>query len=383
VWLDLAEVLREHARRWRTRAAAVGALAVVLLAIHPLPLCATESGYFGLLRARDLTPFGFLRLDMRPAHAVSSSRGAWGIETELAYQNTWALSSGVERYLKSLPGRSRLGAEQLDAIRNLPGENYLVDLELAEIDVRFHYKFSTHWGGYAGLSGLWYGGGFLDGTIERFHDTFGFGSFGRPAVARNQINTIINLKSAQSVEINAPHGSGFLDPTFGVRYSAIAMPEKWNLIFEVAVKAALAGQRHFLSTGRTDYGVQLTLQRFFERQALYLSTSGVYYHGSPEFPRTDAQIVPTAVLGYERRLSSKAHLLVQGYVSPSVFSTKETDLHELLATKIQLSVGFYQRVRRGIFSFAVTENLQNFNNTPDIGFQIGWAYSAALLPGDR
>ena len=29
-------------------------------------------------------------------------------------------------------------------------------------------------------------------------------------------------------------------------------------------------------------------------------------------------------------------------------------------------------------SFAITENLQNFNNTPDVGLQLGWAYSPAL-----
>jgi hypothetical protein len=29
-------------------------------------------------------------------------------------------------------------------------------------------------------------------------------------------------------------------------------------------------------------------------------------------------------------------------------------------------------------SFAFTENLQNFDNTPDVGLQIGWAYSPAL-----
>ena len=38
-----------------------------------------ESDYFGLLRARDITPFGFLRLDMRPTHArvPRSAAGAW------------------------------------------------------------------------------------------------------------------------------------------------------------------------------------------------------------------------------------------------------------------------------------------------------------------
>jgi hypothetical protein len=43
----------------------------------------------GLLRSRDLSPFGGLRLDMRPAHAVSIEPGSWAIETELGYQNTW------------------------------------------------------------------------------------------------------------------------------------------------------------------------------------------------------------------------------------------------------------------------------------------------------
>lgn len=384
-WLSRARRLRVPARRRRARGSATGcALALVLLAIHAPPLAASENGYFGLLRARDLTPFGFLRLDMRPAHAVSGSSGAWGIETELAYQNTWALSSEVERYLKSLPERRQLGLDELDAIRSLPGENYLVDLELAEVNVRFHYKFSSHWGGYAALNGLWYGGGFLDRTIEQFHDTFGFGSFGRPAVARNEINAIIHLKSAQSAQLNAPAGNGLLDPTIGVRYSAVTEPEKWNVILEAAVKAALGGQRRFLSTGHSDFGVQATLQRFSKRQALYLSFAGVYYKGGSEFPQTGAKIVPTLVLGYERRLSAKTHLLVQGYVSPSIFSREETDLHELLATKYQLSIGFYRRIGRGLFSFAVTENLQNFNNTPDIGFQLGWAYSDALLsPGNR
>ena len=58
------------------------------------------------------------------------------------------------------------------------------------------------------MRGLWYGGGFLDGTIERFHDTFDFGNFGRPAAARNAVNTIFDLKSTQSAQLNAPSGDG-------------------------------------------------------------------------------------------------------------------------------------------------------------------------------
>jgi len=92
---------------------------------------ANASEFYGLLRERDLTPFGFLRLDMRPAHAVSIEPGNWVLEAELGYQNTWSLSSSVADYLTSQEsqGRRKLGPNEVAAIRNLPGESYLIDLE--------------------------------------------------------------------------------------------------------------------------------------------------------------------------------------------------------------------------------------------------------------
>jgi hypothetical protein len=76
-------------------------------------------------------------------------------------------------------------------------------------------------------------------------------------------------------------------------------------------------------------------------------------------------------------------VILQGYASPSVYSHEDTDLDELLATKYQLSLGIYQRFGAGLISFAITENLQNLNNTPDIGFQLGIAFSPTLLPPNK
>jgi hypothetical protein len=61
-----------------------------------------------------------------------------------------------------------------------------------------------------------------------------------------------------------------------------------------------------------------------------------------------------------------------------VYSHEDTDVPELLKTKYQLSLGVYQRFGRGVLSFAITENLSNFNNTPDVGLQLGWAFSPVL-----
>jgi hypothetical protein len=342
------------------------------------PLSAAESDYLGLLRARDLTTFGFLRLDMRPAHAIHSAPGTWAIEAELAHQNTWALSSGARDYLDTLPGRRALGPDEVAAIRALPGENYLFDMELAELDVTLHYKFTERWGGYLVLSGVNYSGGFLDGSIESFHDAFGFDNNGRPAVERNAVNLIADLNNADIGVFDAPTTGGMLDPTVGIRYSSPQQMKGWHIVVEAAAKVAWRGEKEFLSTGDSDYGVQATLQRFGDNHAWYVSASAVYYDGRSSLTPTDPQVVPTVVLGYERPLGDKTHLVLQAYVSDSIYSKEDTQLSELLDTKMQLSLGFYRRIGRGVLSFAFTENLQNFNNTPDVGLQLGWAYSPAL-----
>lgn len=342
-----------------------------------LPAAHAEDGQlYGLLRSRDLSPFGFLRLDMRPAHALSIESGNWAIETEAGYQNTWALSPAVEDYLTALEpsGRRDLGTAELQAIHNLPGENYLLDLELALLDVTFHYKISDIWTAYIITSGVSYQGGFLDSGIEGFHDTFGFSSFGRPAVTRNQVNLVYDLKSSQYASLGTPTDGGLLDPTFGLRYTGLPLPGKWHLAVEAAVKVPVAGRRELLSTGRTDYGVQMSFQRKGQHHAFYVDAAAVYYDGSTQLSPQDPQLIPTVIFGYERMLTAHTNVNLQGYISTSVYSREETDLDELLGEKYQASLGMRHRRNNFLFTFAITENLQNINNTPDIGFQLGLAW---------
>ena len=332
--------------------------------------------FHGLLRMRDLTPFGFLRLDMRPASAASEPQGTWGVEVDVGYQNTWALSPNVQQYLESLPGRRKLGPAEIQAIRDLPGEAYLVDLELGLLDVTFHYKLSQHWGVYGVFSAVHYGGGFLDGTIESFHDAFGMSSFGRPALARNDVNVILDLKKTSLIQPELPE-NGVLDPTFGVRYNTSGNGAPWNVVVEGAVKVPYGGERPFLSTGHTDVGAQLTVQRFWDRHAAYASVSGVHTEAGDITPGYSRTFIPTLILGYEYRWTGNMNLVAQGYASRSVFNHDDTDLPDLLKTKYQASLGVRYRVGASVLTFAVTENLGTFNNTPDFGFQIGWTSSSA------
>jgi hypothetical protein len=357
------------------RAASLAAVVLTGLA-GPGLAAAADSAFYGLLRERDLTPFGFLRLDMRPAHAVSIERGTLAIETGLGYQNTWALSKNVEEYLTSLEpsGRRELGPAELAAIQALPGENYLIDLELATLDVTFHYKFSEIWTAYLTASAVSYHGGILDSAIESFHDTFGFSSFGRPAVNRNDVNVIYDLRSAQLAAFNAPSDGGFLDPTIGLRYVGARMPAPWSMALEAAVKVPVGGERMLLSSGEVDYGVQASFQRRGQHHAFYVNAAAVYYGGA-EFPvPEEAQFIPTLIIGYERVLTERTNLNLQVYVSTSVYDRQQTDLEELTGEKYQYSIGLRHRAGRFLITFGFTENVQNINNTPDIGLQLGVAW---------
>ena len=334
--------------------------------------------HYGLLQERDLTPFHFLRLDMRPAHALWNAPGSWGLEMTLGYQNTWAMSSNVRDYLQSLPKRSSLGPEEVRAIRALPGESYLVDFELGTLDFVFHRRLSSQWSVLASFSGVSYAGGFLDGSIEQFHKAFGFGSFGRYAVRRNDVNVILTLKGKRSALLGTPPSGGLLDPTVGLRYSLLPSAGPWNLVLESSVKMPVRGQREFLSTGHFDTGLQATLQRFLGRHAFYLSAAAVHTRGL-DLAGEESKIIPTIIAGYEYVFDKRTNLIIQSYASRSTFSRQDTDLKELRGGKYQLSLGLRHRAGPSLWTVALTENVVHLNNTPDVGFQLGWIYSPAFL----
>jgi hypothetical protein len=351
------------------------AVVILLAMLAPAAAVGESPAFFGLLRGRDLTPFGYLRLDLRPGFSEPRAPGTWAVETDIAYQNTWATSPEVEKWLNSLDGRRELGPADLQALRDLPGENYLVDLELAQLDVSFNYQVSEHWSAYLIASGAAFGGGFLDGTIEDFHDMINGPRFGRPAVVRDDYNVLFDLKSGQYATFEEPSSGGLLDPVIGARYTRAFADDRWRLAVESAVKIPLAHRANALSTGRTDFGAQVSLQRFSGRHALYLNLAAVYYAGMRDFVSEPSQVLPTLVAGYEYRLTPRTNVILQGYLSRSVYEDEQTDLSELRGGKYQISAGVHHRRGAHLITVALTENLQNINNTPDVGLQFGYSFN--------
>jgi Protein of unknown function (DUF3187) len=323
----------------------------------------------GLMRVRDMTPFGLNRLDMLPAHAVKATPGTFAFEFNLSYQNTWAISNNVKDYLEARGvERGEITGADVANILALPGDSYLVDGEFGLLDLTLHHRLSRHWGLYATIPFYFFDGGFLDSTIESFHDTVGFSNAGREFVMRDSFTGIANLRStATQIVITEKPDNDFGDPVLGARYSLKDVPQAWNMIFEAAVKVPRSDEERLVSTGEADYGVQVSSQWFFDRNALYLTLAGVYY-ASPDAGLAPDTWIPTVIGGWEMRVTEHLNFILQVYASRS--TVQETNLDELSADKLQATLGLQWLYRGAVLRFGITENLANFSNTPDVGLTL-------------
>ena len=336
-----------------------------------------EAGLLGPLRIRDMTPFNLLRLDMLPAHAVDAGRGSWAIETGLSFSNTFVMSENVRRYLQARGGSAPLSQGDAVAILGMGGDAFYLDGEFALLETTFHYRVLRRTSVYLTVSAYDFTGGFMDGTIEGFHDALHLENGGRELVPRGRFQTVMALGGSQYAALSAPVDFGFGDPVLGVRQALPLGASRWALVVSGEVKVAWRGERANLSTGTSDYGLQVALQGKFGRRALYADASLVSTDGQVFGIPLERRVFPTLTVAYETAIAPSVNFIGQIYASRSTVQDSTIDL--IKADKYQASLGLRTRHGRLIYGFAITENIKNFDNTPDIGLSLSLAW-AELKP---
>jgi hypothetical protein len=361
-------------------AAPLAAIAAIALSLAPAFAAPAQDPNgewqaLGPMRVRDMTPFGLTRLDMLPAHAVAATPGTFAVEVNVSHQNTWAISENVADYLEERGiERGEIGATEIAALVALSGEAYLVDGEFGLVDLTLHYRASRHLGVYATIPYYTFGGGFLDSTIEGFHDEAGFSNAGRTFAPRNRFLVVADLPNASLVLEESPEND-FGDPVVGIRHVFTPEPGRWHLVIEAAAKLVVDGSdseasRRLTSSGHHDFGAQFTAQRFFRRNALYASIAVVDFQGPTRGIAKD-RFIPSALLGWEGKMTRNANFIVQLSAAESV--VQETELDEISAAKIQATLGVQWRRGGHVVRFGITENIANFDNTPDVGLNLSFA----------
>src|SRR5882762_5582632 len=322
----------------KTRAAwrAAAGLAAILCGPAATP-ARGGTELMGPLRIRDMTPFNLLRLDMLPAHAVSAGAGSWAIEADLSYSNTFVMSDNVKSYLETRGGRRPLTQADADAILGLGRDAYFVDGEFGLLDLTLHYGITRRSSVYLTLSAYDFTGGFLDGTIEGFHRTFGLDTGGRNLAARDRFQGVLSVEGIKTSFLAPPIEGGLGDPVIGLRHTWPLSSSHWGLVLDGAVKIAWRGERLFLSTGTDDYGLQASLQGKFSRQAVYFGASAVRTDGQVFGVVLRQVVIPTVTAAYEIGVTPHTNAILQLYASES--TVRDTTIDELKADKFQASLG--------------------------------------------
>ncbi|HVT59774.1 MAG TPA: DUF3187 family protein [Thermoanaerobaculia bacterium] len=360
---------RDHAPA-RARARLAGALCALATALAALPGLAQEYQLAGPLPARDLTAYHLTRLEMVPAQSSSALGNGWNLEVDLTHANTFVKSPGVLDQLKRRGGRKPFSAQDAQAVLAIRGDVSYLDGELGLLAPTLRYKLDERRSLFLVWPLYYFTGGIFDSTIEGFHHAFGLGNGDRQFVARNEFRVVYRVGREQVVQLGAPP-SGLSDPILGIRCRLLPPGSRWDLIVELAARVALR-RRGGLSTGGSDLGLQLALHRTFGRQgrqALYLDWSEVHLGGPLPDRRLDRNSMPAYVAGYEIGLTHQTSVVVQAYMSPSVF--RHSAVATLAQNRYELLAGV--RSRRGPLTWhlVLVENIIHLENTPDVGAQIG------------
>ncbi len=336
------------------------------------PAAAQDIKYFvdtGPLRVRDqfLLNMGFLAFD--PASATVLAPGEWQLDAVLTATNTFAHSEAMVNFLEARQERLRLTREELRSYAGGEGEGiFQLDAEVYRTAFTVRRGIGHRLQLELLVPVLSFQGGFADGIIEDFHDTFGFGQSGRLGVPRDGYLVYVGSRKGELLVDRDP-GTGLGDVVLGAKLDLKRKPGPLLLAFEGQVKLPTGDEDSLYSSGTADAGVQLLASRYFQRSCIHAS-AGLLYLGAWDALGTPDQLRASGMLAYEHGLGRKVSGILQATLSQSPFD--DLDLEELSDVSYQVSAGLKVAAgeRRMLF-FALTENLVHFNNTADLGLHVG------------
>ena len=326
-------------------------------------------------RIRDYTFPGFLMLGFVPAPSAPLGRGHSAYESHYTVVNDFQLSPAVADYLANTRGGNRreLDTADIDFILGLPvGQSFYIDGEVAIWEFTAHWGLTNHLDFGINFNYISYGGGSLDSTIYNFHDSLGLGQHSRDQVANDDFLVVLGLQNNNPlVLLEPPTSGGVSDPSFFLRYAFPDDYKGWYFNLTTGIKVPLADEDVFLSTGSWDAGFQLIADKRYNRDALIINT-GIVFPGDIKMRNFDPPILPFINLNWLHKFKgpTSTKFFLQTLLAEHPF--RKVTNTELSDFEFQITTGLKWNSSIGVIGIGLTENLFNFDNTPDIGFHFTW-----------
>lgn len=331
------------------------------------------------MRVRDFTVPSFLVLGFTAAPAAPLGRGRYALELHYSKVNDFQVSPAVEDYLAETRGggRRRLTEDDVEFIVGLPdGEGYYIDGEFDYIEVAAHWGLTDRLDVSLAVPYIRYTGGALDSVIYGFHDLIGTGQQGRDFVEDDQFQFVTGANGVVGASsLERPGSGGFGDPNLYLRWAVPGTVRGWRFNLAAGVKPPLASTERLLSTGSWDFGILVTADRRWQSNAVIFNLGFVFpgtyeesRYGTSFDPPTLSSLNMSWLHGFKRwpRTRMFFQLLAARHMYSDLMDSDISD------PEFQMTIGMKWATSAGVLGVGLTENLLNFDNTPDIGVHVSW-----------
>ena len=322
----------------------------------------SQSPATGPFMQRDQFPVRMLFLGLRPdAGDLLPRRSArWAVRFD--YANTYA---------STLPVGDTLIAD--DYYRAAPANEYrlFVDSETLRVSVDLDWRIASRVQIGATMPFLKHGGGFLDGAVEGFHRMFNLSNGGREWTPRNDYGVFVVRD--RRFWIRSVESADFRPGDLVLRMKTPLYRDGGELTLSLAgaVKLPTGNLETLTGSGGLDIQASLFATWRPEKDIIFHANLAHSRLGKPTlgegFP---LRSISTLLLAFEYRTSGRLAALVQTLVNFGPFPSSK--LGPLNRTAIEATAGVRYALSESLsLDLGLTENLSQYQNTPDVGLHAG------------
>lgn len=246
-----------------------------------------------------------------------------------------------------------------------------LDMEITEINLRYKRIISNTAEFDMDVPVIVFSGGFMDGFLESYHDTFGFPDYGRSNRPHNEF--LYEVRRNNRLVVEGETGTGLGDIRISLKKPVISS-NGFNLSVKGDVELPSGRAKKGYGNGNVDMGISVLADKSVSDAVMTYWNFGAVFPGDVKGIETinlDNFIFGGA--GLEAALNENFSLLVQVQGQSSIYP--ETDLLAVDRDAYLLAVGgrFYEG--NGSLEFSLTEDI-NASGAPD--FIINITYKIKL-----
>jgi hypothetical protein len=234
----------------------------------------------------------------------------------------------------------------------------LLDMEMTVVDLSLSYGITNRLNISLALPWISQNGGFLDGSLETYHDFFGFPNYGRENGPTDEFGYHISVDDEAWFDAR-PGGLHLGESVVSVkvRLTSAGPRQGFSSSLLAALKIPTGDEAHGFGSGRFDQALIFLNQYRLSPFILYLDP-GIVFLSDPETQGADIHVndMMTLLAGIEYNVNDSLSLMGQFNFVTSPFH--DTGIEQMDQDSLELTLGFAVSISHDmVFEFAFSEDL--------------------------